>query len=73
MTFRQQLKKWRGGRSRLATAELLGVPYSTYRSWENGHRTPGRQRGELFRVMIFEKMMLNPEKKTPEVRQVPMP
>ncbi len=38
--FKTILRQWRGKRERKDAAMTLGIPYSTYRSYENGLRKP---------------------------------
>ncbi len=38
--FRKQLRKWRGKRTQVEAAALIGVKVSTYRNWEHGRNEP---------------------------------
>jgi DNA-binding XRE family transcriptional regulator len=41
MTFKKQLKRWRGKRTQLQAAKILKVKYWTFVAWENGRNVPG--------------------------------
>ena len=50
--FREQLLKWRNGRTQKAAAEFLKVPLRTYQAWEYGVNKPS----ELARKEIERRM-----------------
>jgi DNA-binding transcriptional regulator YiaG len=52
MSFKKELRKWRGKRLQKQAADLLKVKAQTYSTWEQGRRTPS----DLARLELRRRM-----------------
>jgi hypothetical protein len=51
--FKDKLRRWRGKRYQKEAADLLGIPFPSYRKYEYGKRTPNKlAMAELERRML---------------------